>query len=72
MTRPPDAPETFLERIVASTRADLAERQARIPLEQMREQAMAAPAPRGFAAALRPLPAGPARLIAEVKRASPS
>ncbi len=72
MTQPPDGPETFLERIIASTRADLAERQARVPLEQMRQQAAAAPAPRDLAAALRPLPAGPARLIAEVKRASPS
>jgi len=72
MTLPPTAPETFLERIIASTRSELAERKARVPLEALREQAAAAPAPRDFAAALRPSPAGPARLIAEVKRASPS
>ena len=72
MTLPPAAPETFLERIVAATRAELAERQARTPLETLRAQAATAPAPRDFAAALRPHPAGPARLIAEVKRASPS
>ena len=70
MTQPPTAP--FLERIVAATRAELAERQARTPLETLRAQAATAPAPRDFAAALRPHPAGPARLIAEVKRASPS
>ena len=64
--------ETFLERIVASTRTELAERQARVPLEEMRAHAAAAPAPRDFAAALRAQPGGPARLIAEVKRASPS
>ncbi len=38
----------------------------------MRERATAAPPPRSFAAALRPEAGGPARLIAEVKRASPS
>jgi indole-3-glycerol phosphate synthase/phosphoribosylanthranilate isomerase len=64
--------DTFLERIVTATRQELAERQVRIPLEEMRERAAAAPAPRPFAAALRPAPGGPARLIAEVKRASPS
>jgi indole-3-glycerol phosphate synthase/phosphoribosylanthranilate isomerase len=64
--------ETFLERIVAATRADLAERQARVPLEDLRSQAADAPPPRSFAAALRPAAGGPARLIAEVKRASPS
>jgi indole-3-glycerol phosphate synthase/phosphoribosylanthranilate isomerase/anthranilate synthase/indole-3-glycerol phosphate synthase/phosphoribosylanthranilate isomerase len=64
--------ETFLERIVASTRAELAERKARVPLDEMRARAAEAPAPRDFAGALRARPGGPARLIAEVKRASPS
>jgi indole-3-glycerol phosphate synthase / phosphoribosylanthranilate isomerase len=64
--------ETFLERIVPATRAHLDERRQRIPLDVMRERALAAPSPRLFAAALRPTAAGPARLIAEVKRASPS
>jgi len=64
--------ETFLERIVAATRDELAERRARVPLAEMRASAAAAPAPRPFVAALRPQPGGPARLIAEVKRASPS
>lgn len=64
--------ETFLERIVASTRMELAERAERVPLEQMRVRADEASAPRDFAGALRTLPGGAARLIAEVKRASPS
>src|SRR5690348_12294986 len=64
--------ETFLERIVAATRAELAERQARIPLDELRARAASAPMPRDFAAALRPTPGAPARLIAEIKRASPS
>ena len=64
--------ETFLERIAAATRAELAERQARAPLDELRERVASAPPPRDFAAALRPSPGGPARLIAEIKRASPS
>lgn len=66
------ASETFLERIVAATRAELAERQTRISLEALRARAAEAPAPRDFVGALRARPGGPARLIAEVKRASPS
>ncbi|HEX9038277.1 MAG TPA: indole-3-glycerol phosphate synthase TrpC [Ktedonobacterales bacterium] len=66
------APATFLARITAATRNELALRQAREPLETLCARAADAPAPRDFAAALRPAPAGPARLIAEIKRASPS
>jgi indole-3-glycerol phosphate synthase/phosphoribosylanthranilate isomerase len=64
--------ETFLERIVAATRHEVAERKAQITLDELRARAAEAPAPRDFAQALRPTPSGPARLIAEVKRASPS
>ncbi len=64
--------DTFLDRIAASARADLAERRALTPLEELRMQASCAPAPRPFAAALRPTPRGSARLVAEVKHASPS
>ena len=63
---------TFLERIVAATRATLAERQARLPLAELRALTADAPAPRPFAEALRPALGGSARLIGEVKRASPS
>jgi indole-3-glycerol phosphate synthase/phosphoribosylanthranilate isomerase/anthranilate synthase/indole-3-glycerol phosphate synthase/phosphoribosylanthranilate isomerase len=61
--------QSFLERIVAATQADLAKKKALVPLQKLRAQE---PAPRPFAIALRPLSGGPARLIAEIKRASPS
>jgi indole-3-glycerol phosphate synthase/phosphoribosylanthranilate isomerase len=63
---------TFLERIVAATRAHLDERHQNIALDAMRSLALAAPSPRPFAMALRPATGDSARLIAEVKRASPS
>lgn len=63
---------TFLERIVAATRAHLEERRQRIPLDTLRTLATEAPPPRSFSDALRPAAGGSARLIAEVKRASPS
>jgi indole-3-glycerol phosphate synthase / phosphoribosylanthranilate isomerase len=63
---------SILDQIVAVTRADLAERRVCAPLEELRAQATLAPTPRPFAAALCPLLVGPARLIAEIKRASPS
>jgi len=63
---------TFLERIVAATRAHLDERRQHTPLDAMRALASEAPPPRSFAEALRPASGGSARLIAEVKRASPS
>jgi indole-3-glycerol phosphate synthase/phosphoribosylanthranilate isomerase len=65
-------PETFLDRIVATTRSDLADRQAQISLDELRGRATAAPSPRHSRSTLRPAPAGSARLIAEIKRASPS
>ena len=65
-------PETFLERIVAATRRHLSERMHATPLDAMRALATAAASPRSFATALRPEAGAPARLIAEVKRASPS
>ena len=70
MTQPTDA--TFLERIVAATRAHLDERRQQTPLDAIRALASEAPPPRSFAEALRPQAGGSARLIAEVKRASPS
>jgi indole-3-glycerol phosphate synthase/phosphoribosylanthranilate isomerase/anthranilate synthase/indole-3-glycerol phosphate synthase/phosphoribosylanthranilate isomerase len=64
--------KSILDQIVAMTRTDLAKRRAHVPLEAIRAQAALAPQPRHFAAALRPRLGGPARLIAEIKRASPS
>lgn len=63
---------TFLDRLVAATRDVIAERQAQTPLDVLRDQARQAPAPRDFVHALRPATGDSARLIAEVKRASPS
>ncbi|MCH7617368.1 MAG: indole-3-glycerol phosphate synthase TrpC [Chloroflexi bacterium] len=61
--------ETILDRIVADKRDELTAALERVPLAEMRRQAEAAPAPRGFAKALR----GPKiSLIAEAKKASPS
>jgi indole-3-glycerol phosphate synthase/phosphoribosylanthranilate isomerase/anthranilate synthase/indole-3-glycerol phosphate synthase/phosphoribosylanthranilate isomerase len=65
-------PGTFLDRIVASTRQRLAAARAEVSLDALRERVVAAPPPRSFAAALTPSPLGSARLIAEIKRASPS
>ncbi|MBX5449528.1 indole-3-glycerol phosphate synthase TrpC [Thermogemmatispora sp.] len=63
----------FLERILARTRCDLEERRRLLPLERLRELAAAQPPARDFAAALRPQAGEPGlRLIAEIKRASPS
>jgi indole-3-glycerol phosphate synthase/phosphoribosylanthranilate isomerase/anthranilate synthase/indole-3-glycerol phosphate synthase/phosphoribosylanthranilate isomerase len=64
--------ESILDQIVAATGADLAGRKACVSLEDMRAQAALAPAPHPFGEALRPRPGGPARLIAEIKHASPS
>ena len=61
--------ETILDRIVADKRDELAAAQERVPLAEMRRQAEAAPAPRGFAKALQGPKIG---LIAEAKKASPS
>jgi indole-3-glycerol phosphate synthase len=61
--------ETILDRIVADKRDELAAAQQRVPLAEMRRLAEAAPAPRGFAQALRGAKIG---LIAEAKKASPS
>ena len=62
-----------LQAILARKREEIDERQALRPLDAVREAALAAPPPRGFARALRArraldLPA----VIAEVKKASPS
>src|SRR5690349_18488972 len=60
----------FLANIVARTKSDLQERKRETPLEEIQRRAAAQPAPRDLRAALRNGP--DIKLIAEVKRASPS
>ncbi len=62
--------KTILEKIVAAKRLEIERAKQRLPEHELREQLSAAPAPRAFFQSLaRP---GPIRLIAEVKKASPS
>lgn len=60
----------ILEQIVATKRSEIAESRRRMPLEELEAQAADAPPTRDFRAAL--VGPGPIRLIAEVKKASPS
>lgn len=62
--------ESILDEIVASKRREVAAARQRMPLEEMEDQAAAAPPVRDFRAAIQG--SGPIRLIAEVKKASPS
>jgi indole-3-glycerol phosphate synthase len=62
---------SFLARAVADARSDAERRAERVPLEELRAAAADAPPARGLRAALRRGADGP-RLIAEVKRRSPS
>jgi indole-3-glycerol phosphate synthase len=63
----------ILQRIVAVKREEVAHARSACDLATLRQQAEAAPATRGFAAALRAkLSAGLPAVIAEVKKASPS
>jgi indole-3-glycerol phosphate synthase len=62
---------SFLARAVADARADADRRAERLPLGDLRAAAAALPPPRSLRAAVRRGPEGP-RLIAEVKRRSPS
>jgi len=63
----------ILARILATKRREVDEAKARMPFVQVREQAKAANAPRGFASALRAkVASGKPAVIAEIKRASPS
>lgn len=61
---------TVLENIVAAKRREIAERVAQSPASELERRLADAPPPRDFFAAL--ATDGPIRLIAEVKRASPS
>lgn len=61
---------TILDKIVASKRLEIEQTKQERPLHTLQDQLSAAPAPRGFFEAL--AEPGPIRLIAEVKKASPS
>jgi len=61
---------TILDKIVATKRTEIAAAKAMLPLDELRRAADAAPPPRDFFAAL--AADGPIKLIAEVKKASPS
>jgi indole-3-glycerol phosphate synthase len=62
---------SFLDQILARKRAEVDERRTALPERELRARAAGAPAPRRFEAALSPR-GGPIRIVAEVKRASPS
>ena len=63
----------ILQKILARKAGEVAERQARLPLAELRRRAADADPARGFAAALQAaIAAGRAGVIAEVKKASPS
>jgi indole-3-glycerol phosphate synthase len=62
---------SVLDEIVANTRAEVARRKSAVPRASLERQCDAAPATRDFEGALRGA-AGSVRLIAEVKKASPS
>src|SRR5512144_559810 len=61
----------FLEQILVRKRAEVAERRTALPERELRARVADAAPPRGFEAALSPR-GGPPRIVAEVKRASPS
>ncbi len=62
--------KTILEKIVAAKQVEIEQAKKALPEERLRGQLAAAPAPREFFKAL--AKPGPIRLIAEVKKASPS
>src|SRR5215510_4253569 len=62
---------SVLDEIVANTRAEVARRKDVVSRATLERQCRALPAARDFEGALRPVPAS-VRLIAEVKKASPS
>jgi indole-3-glycerol phosphate synthase len=62
---------TILERIVEDKRVEVAERRAATPRAELERRCAALAPPRDFEGALRPPPGG-VRLVAEVKKASPS
>jgi indole-3-glycerol phosphate synthase len=78
--QPEDSPKGFLlERILRHKREEVAARKGKVPLEELKGQSRDLPAPRDFLQAISrrseewgALPVPPIRLIAEIKKASPS
>jgi len=68
---PDAAPRHILEEIVWHKEMEVAQQREKLPLSDLQRQALTAPSPRDFVAALRQGKTKPA-LIAEVKKASPS
>jgi indole-3-glycerol phosphate synthase len=64
--------ESILDRIVATKRVEVAHGKIERPVAGLLALAHAAPPARGLAAALRRAPGQPVRVLAEIKRASPS
>lgn len=63
----------ILERIAAYKRREIADAKALVPLAELERRGAEAPAPRGFAQAIRAThAAGRTALVAEIKKASPS
>ena len=63
---------TILDKIIRTKREELADRQVRIPVEQLKETITTLGRPRNFFNAITRKSAKPLNLIAEVKKASPS
>jgi indole-3-glycerol phosphate synthase len=63
---------TILDKIVATKRDEIARAKAAVPIERLRDSLAGAPSVRDFFAPLAAGPGGEIRLIAEVKKASPS
>jgi indole-3-glycerol phosphate synthase len=72
MTAMPGTPDV-LQRILEAKKREIAARESRVPLPEIRSRALDAAPPRGFYAAMvRAIGAGRAAVIAEIKKASPS
>ncbi|HEY1683233.1 MAG TPA: indole-3-glycerol phosphate synthase TrpC [Tepidisphaeraceae bacterium] len=64
--------ETILDKIIATKRQEIAERSARISLDELKRKAADTSRPRNFFAAVTRESKKPLNLIAEIKKASPS
>ena len=62
---------TIIEQIIQSKRREIAERQARTPVEELRQRIAGLPRPRNFFAAVTKDGAKRLNLIAEIKKATP-